>query len=125
MDFKPMKTPEPQGYLNDEGRAIYFEICKLLGDYEALEEIDSYGLSQAAMWLWLFHEASEIVNKRGPVQVYKTDAEGISAYLTVMKTASAMFKDLSAKYGLSNKDRELMLKFKAKKDEGDALDDLK
>ena len=52
------------------------------------------------------------------------EAEGVSAHLTVMKTASAMFKDLSAKYGLSNKDRELMLKFKAKKAEGDKLDDI-
>ena len=117
-----MKVPEPQSYLTLEGVQIYNKMCELLMSYNALEEIDSFGLSQAAMWLWLFHESAEIVNKRGPVQVYKTDAEGVSAYFTVMKTASTMFKDLSAKFGLSNKDRELMLKFKAKKDEDDALD---
>ena len=120
-----MKTPEPQGYLTKEGELIYNEMCRLLSDYDALEEIDSFGLSQAAHWLWLFSSAAEKVKENGGIQVYKTDAEGVSAALTVMKTASAMFKDLSAKYGLSVKDRELIIKFKAKRDEGDALDDLK
>lgn len=103
---------------------IYDQMVKLLSDYEALEEIDSYGLSMAAHWLWLFNEAGERVKENAGVQVYQTGAEGVSASLTVMKTASAMFKDLSGKFGLSNKDRELMLKFKARKDEGDALDDI-
>ena len=119
-----MKAPEPQGYLTEEGVQIYNEMCSLLMSYNALEEIDSFGLSQAAMWCWLFQESAETVKEKGPVQVYKTDAEGVSAHFTVMKTASTMFKDLSAKFGLSNKDRELMLKFKAKKQEEDALDDI-
>ena len=119
-----MKAPEPQGYLTDEGVQIYTEMCSLLMSYNALEEIDSFGLSQAAMWLWLFQESAETVKAKGAVQVYKTGAEGVSAHMTVMKTASTMFKDLSAKFGLSNKDRELMLKFKAKKDEDDALTNL-
>ncbi len=119
-----MKTPAPQGYLTKEGKSIYTEMCRLLSQYDALEEIDSFGLSQAAHWLWLFHNAAEKVKENGGVQTYKTDAEGVSAHFTVMKTASSMFKDLSAKYGLSVKDRELILKFKAKKDEGDALDDV-
>ena len=120
-----MKQPKPQGYLTKEGKSIYNEMCRLLSDYDALEEIDSFGLSQAAHWLWLFQNASDKCKKNGGVQVYPTGAEGVSAHFTVMKTASAMFKDLSAKYGLSVKDRELILKFKSKKDEGDLIDDLK
>ena len=119
-----MKAPAPQGYLTKEGRQIYNRICELLDQHSALEEVDSYGLSMAAHWLWLFNEAGEKVKENGGVQEYKTGATGVSAHLTVMKTASAMFKDLSAKFGLSNKDRELMLKFKAKKDEGDEIDDI-
>jgi len=119
-----MKTPEPQGYLTDEGVQIYEQLCRLLKDYDAIEEIDSFGLSMAAHWLYLYHVSAEYSAEHGAVQVYKTGAEGVSAHLTVMKTASSMFKDLSAKFGLSNKDRELMMKFKAKKDEGDALDDV-
>jgi len=119
-----MTAPEPQGYLNKYGVIIYNELCRLLIEYNALEAIDSYGLSMAAHWLWLFHDSGEVVKKKGGVQVYKTGAEGVSAHLTVMKTASAMFKDLSAKYGLSNKDRELMMKFKVHKEEKDDLDNI-
>ena len=119
-----MNTPKPQGYLTDEGVVIYEQLCSLLKDYDAIEEIDSFGLSQAAHWLWLFSYAAEKVKENGGIQIYKTDAEGVSASLTVMKTASSMFKDLSSKYGLSVKDRELIMKFKAKKDEGDKLDDI-
>ena len=119
-----MKAPKAQKYLTKEGEDIYKEMCQLLEDHNAIEEIDSYGLSMAAHWLWLYHKAALQTQENGGVQVYKTGAEGVSAHLTVMKTASAMFKDLSAKFGLSNKDRELMLKFKAKKAEGDKLDDI-
>ncbi len=120
-----MKTPAPQSYLTKEGKSIYTEMCRLLSQYDALEEIDSFGLSMTAHWLWLFNNAAENVKENGGVQVYKTGAEGVSAHLTVMKTANAIWKDMSAKFGLSNKDRELMEKFKAKKDEGDAITDLK
>lgn len=119
-----MKTPEPQGYLTDEGVQIYNKMCELLMSYNALEDIDSYGLSQAAHWLHLYHVSALATADKGAVQVYKTGAEGVSAHMTVMKTASTMFKDLSAKFGLSNKDRELMLKFKAKKEEKDDLDNI-
>ncbi len=120
-----MKTPEPQGYLNKEGVAIYNQMCKLLNDYNAIEEIDSFGLSMAAHWLWLFHDNANAVKKNGGRQITSNGYSQVTAEITIMDKASARFEKLSAKYGLSVKDRELMMKFKAKKDEGDAITDLK
>lgn len=120
-----MKAPEPQGYLSEEGRDIYFEIVRHLDDADALMGVDTYGLSMAAHWLDLFHKNAERSKANDGVQVYQTGAEGISASLTVMSKAAMLFDKLSAKFGLSNKDRELMKQFKVKKKETDAIDKLK
>ena len=119
-----MKVPEPQGYLNADGVVIYNRICELLMSYNALEEIDSYGLSQAAHWLWMFHHSANAVRDSGGIQMTKNGYSQVTAEVTIMDKASARFEKLSAKYGLSNKDRELMLKFKAKKQELDEIDDI-
>jgi len=119
-----MNYPEPQSYLNDEEKIIYHEICKHLSDVDALEAVDSYGLSMTASWLWLYHENHDRVRENIGVQVYKTGAEGVSAHFTVMTKAAAIFEKMSAKYGLSNKDRELMMKFKGHKQVEDALDEI-
>jgi P27 family predicted phage terminase small subunit len=115
-----MKTPAAQAYLSKEGKQIYKEICRLLEDYDALEEIDSYILSMTAHYLDLFHKHAD----KDPIQTYPTGAKQVSPSFSIMKDAREGFIKLSGKLGLSNKDRELMLKFKAKKDEGDALDDI-
>lgn len=119
-----MNTPEPQGYLGDEAKQIYYEMCSMLEDVDALEEVDSYGLSMAAHWLYLYQVAADNTTKDGGTQMTKTGYSQITAHLTVMKTASAAFKDLAAKYGLSVKDRELIHKFKTKRKDVDALDEL-
>ena len=115
-----MKTPKPQSYLTKEGKAIYSKLCELLNEYDAIEEIDSFGLSMAAHYLYLFQEHAG----ENPIQTFANKTQQVSPSHTVMKDAREGFIKLSAKYGLSNKDRELMLKFKVKKDEGDALDDI-
>ena len=116
--------PEPQSYLSESGVEIFHEICKHLEDADALMDVDSYGISMMAHWLDLYLVNAEKTKINGGVQVYKTGAEGVSASLTVMKTAHTAFKDLSSKFGLSNKDRELMMKFKVKRRETDDMDKL-
>ena len=117
-----MKVPEPQSYLNKEARIIYNELGKFLDGYDAIEVVDSYGLSQCAFWLWLYHDAADAVKENGGRQVTANGYSQVTAEITIMDKASARFEKLSAKYGLSPKDRELMLKFKVKKEEADALD---
>jgi len=119
-----MKTPKPQEYLNEEGREIYENMCRLLDSVGALEEIDSYGLSMAAHWLWIFHYNANAVKKTGGIQITSTGYSQCTAEITNMDKASGRFEKLSAKYGLSNKDRELMLKFRGSKKDKDALDEL-
>ena len=130
-----MKPPEPQSYLNDDARQIYYEIVKFLGDYNAIESVDSYGLSMMAHTLWMHHRAGEETSKieakpdgveyiNGPIQIFKNGTGNISPWFTVYDKTIDKFMKLSVKFGLSNKDRELMLKFKAKKQEQDKLDDI-
>ena len=119
-----MKTPEPQAYLNEEAQAIYWEIGKFLEGFDAIESVDSLGLSMMAFDLWLYHEAADTINKEGATQIAQSGYSQITGHFTVMKECKASFLKYSQKFGLSPKDRELMLKFKVKKDEGDALDDI-
>lgn len=119
-----MNYPEPQGYLNKEARAIYHEICKHLESVDALEEVDSYGLSMMAFDLWVFHEAAEAVKQNGYKQVTQTGYSQITPDFTAMKECKASFLRYSIKFGLSPSDREKMLKFKGHKKVEDALDEL-
>ena len=119
-----MKVPAPQEYLNKESKQIYNEIAKFLEGYEAIDSPDSFGLSQAAFWLWLYHDNANAVKENGGRQITANGYSQVTAEITIMDKASARFEKLSAKYGLSPKDRELMLKFKVKKEEGDALDEI-
>ena len=119
-----MKTPAPQGYLNKEAKVIYAKLAEFLDGFDAVESADSYGLSQAAFWLWLYHDAADAVKENGGRQITANGYSQVTAEITIMDKASARFEKLSAKYGLSPKDRELMLKFKVKKEEKDKLDDI-
>ena len=119
-----MKAPEPQGYLTEEGRRIYFEVCKILDSVGGLEEVDTYGLSMLSDSLDQYQLACEQVKIHGPIQIYKTGAQAPSAWSTVKKEAWTAFYKLSEKYGLSTKDRQLIMKYKAKRKETDAIDEL-
>ena len=121
-----MKHPEPQGYLNDEAKKYYKQICTHLEGVNALEEIDSFGLSMMAHSLALYKQAADKISdpEIGAVQVYPTGAQQVSAWFTVMKTSLDYFLKYSQRFGMTPKDRELMIKFKVKRKETDALDDL-
>ena len=115
---------QPEPYLSDSGLEYFEAIRSHLEQADALMDVDTYGVSMMAHWLDLYHTNAAKTNENGGVQVYQTGAEGISASLTVMAKAHAAFKDLSGKFGLSPKDRELMMNFKVKRKETDDLDKL-
>jgi len=117
-----MKAPEPQGYLNDTAKEYYYLICEHLDSAEALEDIDSFGLSQMAMDLWMFHEAANLIKKEGPVQITQNGYSQITGHFTVLEKCKASFLKYSQKFGLSPKDRELMKQFNVRKKAEDKLD---
>lgn len=119
-----MKLPKPQGYLNKTAKIYYELICSHLDTADALEDIDSFGLSQMAFYLDLFHQAADHVNTDGPVQIFPSGAQNITGWFSVLKECDERFVKLSPKFGLSPKDRELMKQFKVRKKETDKLDEL-
>lgn len=119
-----MKAPEPQSYLNETAKEYYYLICSHLDSADALESIDSFGLSQMAFFLELFHQAAENVNDHGPVQIFASGAQNITGWFSVLKECEERFIKLSVKFGMSPKDRELMKQFKVRKKETDKLDEL-
>jgi P27 family predicted phage terminase small subunit len=115
-----MKAPAAQAYLNKEARKIYKEICDHLEGVDAVEPIDSYIISMASLYLELFERYAD----SEPIQTFKNGTSQVSPAFTIMKDAREGFIKLSAKLGMSAKDRELMIKFKKEKKQKDALDDL-
>ena len=115
-----MKKPEPQKYIKGNALKIYDEICSHLSNVDALEDVDSYIISMAAYYLDLFMTHADA----GLVQTFANGTRQVSPEHTLMKDAREGFIKLSAKIGLSNKDREAMLKFKGQSKEVDALDEL-
>ena len=121
-----MEHPESQKYLNATAKKYYTQICVHLEGADALEEIDSFGLSMMAHSLDLYKQAAEKINDPsiGVVQTYSTGAQQVSAWFSVMKNSLDYFLKYSQRYGMTPKDRELMIKFKVKRNEKDALTDL-
>lgn len=116
--------PEPQAYLNESARKIYFEIGSLLEKVGALEDVDSFGLSIMAMDLYLFREAAESVSSEGAVQITPNGYSQITGHFTVMEKCKTSFLKYSEKFGLSPKDRDRMLKFKKQPKQEDQIDKL-
>ena len=119
-----MEAPAPQGYLNKIAKQYYYLICAHLDTANAIESIDSFGISQMAFYLDLFHQAALHVDKEGPVQVFPTGATNVTGWFSVLKECDERFIKLSAKFGMSAKDRELMKQFNIRKRETDSLDEL-
>lgn len=119
-----MEAPEPQGYLTESGVEIYWEIVKHLEAVDALDRIDSFGLSIMADALETYQLACEKVKELGHVQTYKTGATAPSAWMNVKKQSYEMFLKLSPKFGLTIKDREALVRFKGRKKTTNALDEI-
>ena len=115
-----MTAPEPHDYLTEEGVVIFEEMGKFLDGFNAVEDIDGYILSMAAHYLYLFNKHA----KEDPVQTFTNGTRQVSPSFSIMKDAREGFLKLSSKIGMSNKDRELMMKFKVHKEEKDDLDNI-
>jgi P27 family predicted phage terminase small subunit len=102
---------KPEKYLNKEALIYFKRIEKHLKDVDALEDIDSMGISMMAMDLYMYHNAAEKCAVDGGVQITANGYSQVTGYLTVMEKCKASFLKFSEKYGLSPKDREKMLKF--------------
>ena len=119
-----MNVPDPQPYLNPEGVEIYKELCKHIQDVDALESVDGFLLSMLAHFLWLYHYSANKVKENGGIQITSNGYSQVTAEITIMDKAANRVEKLSAKFGLSPKDREQLLKFKGHKKEKDDLDDI-
>ena len=110
---------KPEPYLNDEAKKYFARIVKHLEAVDAIEDIDSFGLSIMSMDLALFHNAASKCIDDGGVQVTPNGYTQVTGYMTVMDKCKSSFLKYSEKFGMSPKDREKMLKFSAPKDDGD------
>ena len=119
-----MNIPAPQGYLNEQGISIYEELCQHISDVDAIESVDSFELSMLAHFLWLFQYASNEVKENGGIQITSNGYSQVTAEITIMDKAANRVEKLGAKFGLSLKDREQLLKFKGQKKTRDSLDDI-
>lgn len=119
-----MKKLKPEAYIDKESKLHFDRICVHLENADALNEIDSYGLSIMAQYLKMYHEAANAVNESGTWQVFANGASNVSGAFSVMEKCAAQFLKFSEKFGLSEKDREKMLKFNIAPRETDDLDDI-
>ena len=87
--------------------------------------IDSYTLTLLATWVALANDAKAKLSKSGAIQVYaKTGARAVSPELLLFEKASLNISKLGAAFGISPKDRILLLGSLApKNDKHDPLDD--
>ena len=122
MDGGIMKAPD---YLAPRAKGIYKEIYEFIEGWEAIASVDHFAIAMMADSIYWFQEACRKVNANGddgPTQTFNNQTTNINAWHTVKKTSHDQFLKLSAKLGMSPKDREAILKFKGAKKETDKLD---
>ena len=120
-DIKDIIKPEP--YLGTEAKKHFKRICEHLNNVDALMEVDSYGLSMMSQYLKMYHDAVVEVEKTGSWQVFKNGASNVSGAFSVMEKCMGQFLKYSEKFGLSEIDRQKMLKFRDGK-KSDSFDEI-
>ena len=114
---KPDAEIRPQGFIKAEQMPYFNAIAQHVRDNEALQGVDSYVISMAAQWLYIFHEAAEQMAETGIIQVYeKTGAMAKHPTVQVMSEASAQLKVWFAELGMTPKSREALTSFQARPD---------
>lgn len=110
----------PQGYIKAEQMPYFNAIAQHVRENEALQDVDSYVVSMAAQWLYIFHQAAEQMRQSGIIQVYeKTGAMAKHPTVQVMSEASAQLKVWFAELGMTPKSREALTSFQARPDLAD------
>ena len=124
FNYKYSNMIKPEPYIGKEAKYHFDRILEHLENADALMDIDSYIISMMAQYLKMYNDAAGAVEKEGSWQVFKNGASNVSGAFSVMEKCMAQFLKFSEKLGMSEKDRERMLKFKRPQVESDALDEL-
>lgn len=116
---------QPANYLEGYMMPFFYSILEHLKDNDAIQKIDSHVVSQAAFWLWMFHDSVERVKESGPVQVYPTGAMATHPNVSNLTNASKQLEKWFSELGMTPKAREALTTFQRKPDtDSDPLADL-
>jgi len=108
---------QPQGYISDEQMPYFNAIAKHIRDNDALQDVDSYAVSMAAHWLFIFHTAATQMRQTGIIQI--NENSGLMSkhpIVQVMSEASVQLKSFFAELGMTPKSREALTSFQARPD---------
>jgi P27 family predicted phage terminase small subunit len=108
------KIPTPEKYLTNRGRKIYRNICKHLLENDALCNIDSLYISQAAAAFDRYYQAEEDIITYGITQTFeKSGAVQVSPWYTIMTNERKQCEVFARRLGLNISSREKLVAMQA------------
>jgi len=117
VDFNS-DIPEPQGYLNEYGKELYYQIANWCKQKGIFESIDVFNLSRLAGVIDLHSKIAKIIadDPNNGIVKYK-NGSNISGEFIALKTLANQIASLSKSYGLDQITRERIIAFVNKKEE--------
>jgi len=119
-------SPPPGANLSAEQKKIYKQIGERIAASMPMMQIDSYALALLSIWVSIANEAKASIDAKGLIQTFsKTGARALSPEVLLFEKASLNIAKIGANFGLSPKDRIMLLGTLApKRDEKDPLEGL-
>jgi len=119
------KIPPPYTPLNKRQTELYYLAANYIAASMPLMQVDSFALVQMAITLELTEKAKDGIQTQGAIQVYaKTGARAVSPEVQLYEKAVFMLAKLGSLFGLSPKDRMLLMgTMNPEPDKPDPLDD--
>ena len=110
--------PPPQKYLPKVAHKYYDGIMAHLVSTKQLRNVDSFMVSMAANWIYIYEKHAALVNKyscSGAIQKFKNGTKNVSPEWSVMVKADEKIQQYSRKFGMDLRSRETLLAFQVKK----------
>ena len=103
-------VPPPYTKLNERQTELYYLAANYIAASMPLLQVDSFVLVQMAIALELAEKAKDGIETQGAIQVYaKTKARAVSPEVQLYEKSVFMLAKLGSLFGLSPKDRILLL----------------
>lgn len=103
-------APPPGANLNKTQLKIYKQIGERIAASMPMMQIDSYSLTLLAIWVSIANDAKAKIDAAGLIQTFtKTGARALSPEVLLFEKASLNIVKIGASFGLSPKDRIMLL----------------
>jgi len=102
FDLEPLDVvPVPDGYMKEQQRKFFLEVCTALVEAKQLRSIDVRNVEIAGFWYQIARDAMDKMQEGSYYQTTQTGYEQITPHITALERATKMLQSFADRYGLN------------------------